>query len=273
VSRRGRHNRHPQPQTSRPRPGGASPELSGVPAEVHAPARPELVAETATREPAGQATRTEARLDVMPPDVTPAVVSASLVPGDEPALPHVERPVGPEAAGGTSPEPSVGISAAGSATLATANVAAPRPDQRQVQGQRPVQVPAQRQVPSASAPIQPAPGAAAQPGDQPGSGEPRDAAPMDLRPTCTVAQLRRFIKSRPWIPMHELRRRFGIYGGDDDVTPIRVGAHTLFIGLPPAEGRLMGELLGSGDVGYELSLDPVTPVVVGVYPMRPVPRG
>lgn len=91
--------------------------------------------------------------------------------------------------------------------------------------------------------------------------------------TCTQAQLRRFIKSRPWVPMHELRRRFGIYGEDDDVTPVRVADHTLFIGLPSNEGRMMGELLASGDVGYELSLDPVTPVVVGVYPMRPVPRG
>jgi hypothetical protein len=35
----------------------------------------------------------------------------------------------------------------------------------------------------------------------------------------------------------------------------------------------MAELLSAGDVGYELSLDPITPVVVGVYPMRPVPRG
>lgn len=93
------------------------------------------------------------------------------------------------------------------------------------------------------------------------------------RASCTTAQLRRFIKSRPWIPMHELRRRFGIYGGDDDVTPVRVGDSTIFIGLPAAEGRLMGDLLSSGDVGYELSLDPITPVVVGVYPMRPVPRG
>ena len=91
------------------------------------------------------------------------------------------------------------------------------------------------------------------------------------RPTCTQAQLRRFIKSRPWIPMHELRRRFGIDGGDDDVSPIRVGDHTLFIGLPPSEGRMIAELLGS-DVGYELSLDPCTPVVIGVYPLRPVPR-
>jgi hypothetical protein len=122
------------------------------------------------------------------------------------------------------------------------------------------------QAPAAVAPaprLDAAPGPAFRPG---GEGD-------DGRPTCTVAQLRRFIKSRPWIPMHELRRRFGIWGGDDDVSPIRVGAHTLFIGLPPAEARLMAELLGGGDVGFELSLDPVTPIVVGVYPMRPVPRG
>lgn len=93
------------------------------------------------------------------------------------------------------------------------------------------------------------------------------------RTTCTQAQLRRFIKSRPWIPMHELRRRFGIYGGDDDVTPVRVGTTTVFMGLPTPEGRMLGELLASGDVGYELSLDPGAPIVVGVYPMRPVPRG
>ena len=94
----------------------------------------------------------------------------------------------------------------------------------------------------------------------------------DARPTCTVAQLRRFIKSRTWVPMHELRRRFGINGVEDDVTPIRVGGERLYIGLPSPEGRLMAELLSGGDVGYELSLDPCTPVVVGVYPMRPVPR-
>ncbi len=93
------------------------------------------------------------------------------------------------------------------------------------------------------------------------------------RPTCTVAQLRRFIKSRPWIPLHELRRRFGISGGDDDVSPMRVGDHQLFIGLPLPESRLVAELLAGGDVGYELSLDPGAPIVVGVYPMRPVPRG
>ena len=73
--------------------------------------------------------------------------------------------------------------------------------------------------------------------------------------------------------MHELRRRFGISGEDDDVTPVRTAAGTIFVGLPEPEGRLLGELIIGGDVGYELGLDPGAPIVVGVYPMRPVPRG
>jgi hypothetical protein len=72
--------------------------------------------------------------------------------------------------------------------------------------------------------------------------------------------------------MHELRRRFGINGSDDDVTPVAVNGLTIFLGLPPREGRLLGELLEAGDIGYQLSLDPCTPIVIGVYPMRPVPR-
>jgi len=102
---------------------------------------------------------------------------------------------------------------------------------------------------------------------------PRAADGLAPRATCTAAQLRRFIKSRPWIPLHELRRRFGISGPDDEVTPVRVAGRTVFVGLPATEGGLLGELFASGDVGYELSLDPDAPIVVGVYPMRPAPRG
>lgn len=90
--------------------------------------------------------------------------------------------------------------------------------------------------------------------------------------TCTAPQLRRFIKSRAYVPMHELRRRFAINGFEDDVTQVDVNAHRIYIGLPEREGRMLGELLRGGDVGFELSLDPITPIVVGVYPMRPVPR-
>lgn len=89
---------------------------------------------------------------------------------------------------------------------------------------------------------------------------------------CTAPQLRRFIKSRPYVPMHELRRRFGINGNDDDVTLIALEPGPVFVGLPRREGDLLGELLRAGEVGYELSMDPRTPIVVGVYPMRPIPR-
>lgn len=91
--------------------------------------------------------------------------------------------------------------------------------------------------------------------------------------TATAPQLRRFIKSRAYVPMHELRRRFAINGGDDDVTPVDLEPRKrVFVGLPEREGRLLGELLRAGDIGYELSLDPISPIVVGVYPMRPVTR-
>jgi hypothetical protein len=88
----------------------------------------------------------------------------------------------------------------------------------------------------------------------------------------TAPQLRRFIKSRAYVPMHELRRRFGINGGDDDVTGVELERQRVYVGLPEREGRLLGELLRGGDIGYELSLDPISPIVVGVYPMRPVTR-
>ena len=89
---------------------------------------------------------------------------------------------------------------------------------------------------------------------------------------CTAPQLRRFIKSRPYVPMHELRRRFAIDGDDDDVTQVSIEQGNVYVGLPSREGSLLGELLRGGEIGYELSLDPRTPVVVGVYPMRPIPR-
>ena len=89
---------------------------------------------------------------------------------------------------------------------------------------------------------------------------------------CTQAQLRRFIKSRPYVPLHELRRRFGLNGDDDDVSGVDVSGRSLFVGLPERETGLLGELLRQGDVGYELLLDPTSPIVIGVFPMRPVQR-
>jgi hypothetical protein len=111
--------------------------------------------------------------------------------------------------------------------------------------------------------------------DAPERTRPRPRTePSTDRAGCTAPQLRRFIKSRAYVPMHELRRRFAIDGDDDDVTPVDLDpGGRVFVGLPSREGRLLGELLRAGDVGYELSLDPISPIVVGVFPMRPVPRG
>jgi len=100
-----------------------------------------------------------------------------------------------------------------------------------------------------------------------------DAGLRPDRPNgCTAPQLRRFIKSRPYVPMHELRRRFAIDGTDDDVTQVELDGGRVYVGLPAREGSLLGELLRGGEIGYELSFDPLAPIVVGVYPMRPVPR-
>jgi hypothetical protein len=99
-----------------------------------------------------------------------------------------------------------------------------------------------------------------------------DAVGGDGHPGCTAAQLRRFIRSRPFVPLHELRRRFGVDGDEDDVSPMDVAGRHLFVGLPIREASLLAELLQAGDVGYELLLDPTAPLVIGVFPMRPVPR-
>ena len=72
--------------------------------------------------------------------------------------------------------------------------------------------------------------------------------------------------------MHEIRRRFGIDGGEDDVTHVDLATGRIFVGLPPREGLMLGDLFRSGDIGFELSMDPRSPIVVGVYPMRPVSR-
>jgi hypothetical protein len=89
---------------------------------------------------------------------------------------------------------------------------------------------------------------------------------------CTAAQLRRFIKSRPYVPMHELRRRFELNGEADVLTSIRTGDGTAFLGLEIRESRLIEDLVRQGEIGVELCRDPLVPVVVGVFPMRPISR-
>jgi hypothetical protein len=150
------------------------------------------------------------------------------------------------------------------ATLSAAPMPAPAPAATRAAAPVPLLAPA------------PAGDAAPGPAPMPAAGAPADgalAADAPEAPTpCTQAQLRRFIKSRPYVPLHELRRRFGLNGADDDVCGVNVDGHRVFIGLPERESGLLGELLRQGDLGYELLLDPTSPLVIGVFPMRPVQR-
>ena len=91
-------------------------------------------------------------------------------------------------------------------------------------------------------------------------------------PVCTQAQLRRFIKSRPYVPLHELRRRFMIDGEADDVHPLQTRQGRVWVGLPPRESGHIAELVDRGEIGLELCHDPCVSIVIGVYAMRPVGR-
>ncbi len=171
----------------------------------------------------------------------------------------ISQPGGPRGAGPRAGEPGRAFAANGSGPVDSPSMAASGPagGHGPAVGNVPAGALASGDVPGSGAPVGPALNPMG--GPRPGSG-------------CTAPQLKRFIKSRVYVPMHELRRRFLIEGGDDDVTPVRMGAGHIFVGLPEREGRLLGELLRGGDVGYELSMDPPTPIVVGLYPMRPISR-
>ena len=108
--------------------------------------------------------------------------------------------------------------------------------------------------------------------DETTATETAGASEAPLSPGCTQAQLRRFIKSRPYVPMHELRRRFELNGLADEVTQILIPQGCVYVGLPGRESKFIAELVRSGDIGLELSHDPPVAVVIGVYAMRPVSR-
>jgi hypothetical protein len=112
-------------------------------------------------------------------------------------------------------------------------------------------------------------GLSAAPVEETGSPAESPAAP---HAGCTQAQLRRFIKSRPYVPMHELRRRFELNGAADDVSPMLTSDGTVFVGLPVRESGFIAELLRQGEIGVELCHDPIVPIVVGVYATRPISR-
>lgn len=83
----------------------------------------------------------------------------------------------------------------------------------------------------------------------------------------STSSLRRFVSSRPYVPVAELRRRFGLVEPDAMVRISRNGT-SAFIGIPEREATKLEELWARDELGIELSVDVRAPVVVGVFPMR-----
>lgn len=91
--------------------------------------------------------------------------------------------------------------------------------------------------------------------------------PMAASKRPSTSSLRRFITSRPYVTVAELRRRFGL----DDPDAMSCLAHEgrqVYVGLPEREALKIDDLLGRGEIGVELSVEVRAPVAVGVYPMR-----
>ena len=83
----------------------------------------------------------------------------------------------------------------------------------------------------------------------------------------STSSLRRFISSRPYVTIAELRRRFAL-DDPDAISRVERNGTVAWVGLPEREASKLRDLWQQDEVGLELSVDVRAPVVVGVYPMR-----
>jgi hypothetical protein len=82
----------------------------------------------------------------------------------------------------------------------------------------------------------------------------------------STSSLRRYLTSRPFIAVADIRRRFGLE--PDAMSIVSRNGTTAYIGLPEREASKLQDLWQRDEVGVELSVEVRAPVVVGVYPMR-----
>jgi hypothetical protein len=83
----------------------------------------------------------------------------------------------------------------------------------------------------------------------------------------STSSLRRFITSRPFVTVAELRRRFAL-GEPDAMACVARDGTSAWIGLPEREASKLQDLWHRDEIGMEMSVEVRAPVVVGVFPMR-----
>lgn len=73
-----------------------------------------------------------------------------------------------------------------------------------------------------------------------------------------------FIRTRSYVTVPDLRRRFNIDGGDEVVAMEGPGGRA-YIGLPQDAGQLVQDLWREGKIGLDLALDVHARSVTGLY--------
>ena len=82
----------------------------------------------------------------------------------------------------------------------------------------------------------------------------------------STSSLRRYLTSRPYISVADIRRRFGL--DSEAMSVVSRNGTTAYIGLPEREATKLQDLWQRDEVGMQLSVEVRAPVVVGIYPMR-----
>lgn len=83
----------------------------------------------------------------------------------------------------------------------------------------------------------------------------------------STSSLRRFITSRPYVAIAELRRRF-VLDEPDAMSRLERNGTVAWVGLPDREAAKLRELWLRDEIGLQMSVEVRAPVVVGVFPMR-----
>ena len=82
----------------------------------------------------------------------------------------------------------------------------------------------------------------------------------------STSSLRRYLTSRPYVAVADIRRRFALE--PDAMSLVSRNGTSAYVGLPEREATKLEDLWRRDEVGVELSVEVNAPVVVGVYPMR-----
>ncbi len=73
-----------------------------------------------------------------------------------------------------------------------------------------------------------------------------------------------FIRSRSYVSVPDMRRRFNLESGED-VFPIFTATGRVYIGLPADAARVLGDLVRERRIGLELRPGLMAKVALGVY--------